>query len=262
MAHLLAAALLCLLAAACGESTPTATPPGDVPITAGGLDTLRVLFVGNSLTAWNSMPGMVQALADSAGGRPLRVRSVARNGTALATHWATPAVRRILRDEGPWDVVVLQEAPYTGAEARSYLLEQARLFAAAGNAQVALLATWVPRGHADTAAVHRVREAAAWVAGAVGGVVIPAGNAWREALRRRPDVELYAPDGQHPGPLGSYTMALTVYQRLTGETPVGLPARLSLPAHLAPPDERRVEVPPGLAPVLQAAAAAANALYP
>src|SRR5215211_6074926 len=55
-------------AAACNLSTdPGAQGPGE----RFGSGPRRILFIGNSLTAWNVMPGMVAALAESAKVAPL-----------------------------------------------------------------------------------------------------------------------------------------------------------------------------------------------
>jgi hypothetical protein len=56
-------------------------------------------------------------------------------------------------------------------------------------------------------------------ASAVGGVLMRAGDAWREAWRLDPKLPLYGPDGFHPSRLGSQLAALVVYEQLTGATP-------------------------------------------
>jgi hypothetical protein len=86
----------------------------------------------------------------------------------------------------------------------------------------------------------------------VGGLLCPAGEAWRLAARRDPKLALYSPDGLHPTAAGTYLAALTFFGLLYGESPVGLPSKLTLPSG------ERVEIPEAQARVLQVAAAEAK----
>ena len=58
----------------------------------------RVLFVGNSLTAANDLPGVVESVS---GGR-IVTRTVAPGGVSLEDHWTLTGAREAL-DDGPWD---------------------------------------------------------------------------------------------------------------------------------------------------------------
>src|SRR5688500_12967856 len=72
----------------------------------------RVLFIGNSLTESNNLPGLVQAMADSAG-LSITVKAVTLGATNLLDHWnGAEALAEI--DRG-WDVVVLQQGPTSRA---------------------------------------------------------------------------------------------------------------------------------------------------
>ena len=44
-------------------------------------------------------------------------------------------------------------------------------------------------------------------------------RAWAEALRRKPALDLWTDDGQHPGRKGSYLAACVFYAALTGRDP-------------------------------------------
>jgi len=52
-------------------------------------------------------------------------------------------------------------------------------------------------------------------------LVIPAGLAFANAIKRRPDLELYQPDKRHPTLAGTYLAASTAYVALYGKSPVG-----------------------------------------
>jgi len=52
-------------------------------------------------------------------------------------------------------------------------------------------------------------------------LVIPAGLAFARALRRQPELNLYAVDKRHPSLAGTYLAACTAFAALTGRSPVG-----------------------------------------
>ncbi|MEJ1935593.1 hypothetical protein WDZ92_35820, partial [Nostoc sp. NIES-2111] len=75
---------------------------------------LRVLFLGNSYTYFNDLPGMVSKLAATSGGRKIDAKSVTRGGANLSELWSVTNGVETLRS-GEWDVVVLQEQSTLGA---------------------------------------------------------------------------------------------------------------------------------------------------
>ena len=52
-------------------------------------------------------------------------------------------------------------------------------------------------------------------------LVIPAGLAFANAIKKRADLELYQPDKRHPTLAGTYLAASTAYATLYGKSPVG-----------------------------------------
>src|SRR5262249_23649115 len=99
----------------------------------------RVLFIGNSLTRANNLPGMVAAMT-AAVGQPLECASVAVDGYSLEDHWnrgegatggngVETARHAIAR--GGWSFVVLQQGPSALPESRVLLIDYARRFDAA-----------------------------------------------------------------------------------------------------------------------------------
>lgn len=176
----------------------------------------RVLFVGNSLTYTNDLPGTVSAIAASVGD-DVTVASAAGPNLALIDHLsgATDAARRIT--SGRWDYVILQQGPTTIAMCRDSLVLWTRMFdslARRAGARTALLMPW-PRADEPelSPAVH---GSFALAARAVDGIFIPAGDAWRRALDADPAAGVYGPDGYHPSPRGTWLAALVTYERLSG----------------------------------------------
>jgi hypothetical protein len=55
------------------------------------------------------------------------------------------------------------------------------------------------------------------------------GVAWRAVRRERPDLALWAEDGSHASPFGSYLAASVLYTVLYGRSPVGIRYGAGLP---------------------------------
>ena len=69
-------------------------------------ETKKVLFIGNSYTAVNDLPNMVQQVAASAGDR-IDYQSNTPGGCTFQQHCGNQSMTLIR--QGNWDVVVLQE---------------------------------------------------------------------------------------------------------------------------------------------------------
>ena len=228
-----------LLVAACASTTPEVPAP------------TRVLFIGNSLTSYNNLPGIVEAMG-RARGVELDVHSVLRNNASVQDHWDEGTARRMVENER-WDFVIFQHGPSASEDGRVALREAMALFApkvrAAGGVP-ALYMVWPLASRPQD--FDRVRETYALAARDVGGLFLPAGEAWRAAWREDAGIELYLPDGLHPTPAGSYAAALVIYAGITGTSPVGLPGALEVRG-------ATIAIPPGRAGILQRSAAAALA---
>jgi hypothetical protein len=184
---------------------------------------LRVLFVGNSLTATNDLPAVVAGLARATGGN-LEYRTIAFGGYALEDHWAQGDARAALASR-TWDVVVMQQGPSALPESQVNLREWASRFAdeaRAAGTRPALLTVW-PESYRRGAlrdVIASYRRAAA----AARADLFPAGLAWQIAWRCKPALGLYGPDGFHPSALGTYAAALVLYGRLFKAPLVGIRA--------------------------------------
>ena len=182
---------------------------------------LRILFVGNSLTYENDLPGMVKRLAERNGQR-VETAVAAYPNYSLEDHLHDRRTLPALRDK-PWDVVVLQQGPSALESSRQQLVRDTRAFAELLHGfrhrpRIALLMVWPSRARADD--FPRVAESYRIAAEAVSGLLIPAGEAWRKI---HADIELYAADGFHPSEAGTYLTALAVYRALFGSAPKALP---------------------------------------
>lgn len=241
-----AALLAVSLLTGIGACQDTSGPPAP--------QSLKVLFIGNSLTYYNNLPGTVAEIA-VAGGDVIQVEMVAKPGYALIDHLTsgTEAVDAIHRVR--WDYVVLQQGPTTLPINRDSLILWTQTFdpiIRSVGARPALYMVWPPAGQPGS--FDAVRISFQMAADTVNGVFLPAGVAWQDAWRRDASLPLYGPDNFHPSPLGTYLAALTIYQRLTGHDPRTLPP-------YAVVDGAPLNVPEATVRLLQQAAHAANIQY-
>ena len=191
-----------------------------------------VLFIGNSLTYFNDLPLIVEALADSVPGlspeQRLAVSMAAYPDYALFDHWNDgTAVRALERNQ--WNTVVLQQGSSALDESRVLLREWTKKFderIRAAGARTAMYAVWPNASRQFD--FDRVNESYTLAATDVGGMLFPVGEAWRAAWRRDANLALYAPDGLHPSARGSYIGALVITSMLLDRSPIGMPARLTL----------------------------------
>jgi len=200
---------LALPGAACAQSATSIEP--SPPTEADG--SLRVLFIGNSLTYFNDLPGMLGELLRQAG-LDVVTSTLAEPNFGLEDHWARQATH--VRIAEGWDVVVLQQGP-SATEGRPSLIEFAERFAGpirAAGATPALYMVWpaAPRSFD----FQDVSNSYAAAADRVGGLLFPAGEAWLVAWELAEGIALYGSDQFHPSPLGSYLAALVIYEQLAG----------------------------------------------
>jgi hypothetical protein len=208
-----------------------------------------ILFIGNSLTYWNDLPLIVQAVFDTAGGTRYDVAMIAAPDVSLEDHWNDGTARREI-ERGGWQIVVLQQGPSSLAESRVLLRDYVARFSArikGIGARPALYSVWPSQSRQGD--FDRAIESYALAAADVGGILFPVAAAWRAVWQRDPTVPLYSPDGLHPSTTASYLAALVMYGVIANKTPVGLPAQIRLR------DGRTLTIPAALAAVLQSAAA-------
>jgi hypothetical protein len=191
----------------------------------------RVLFIGNSLTATNDLPHTVAALGVTVHDI-LTVEAVTRPNLAIIDHvnGASNAVDMIR--QGRWDYVVLQQGPTSQQIGRDTLILATKLLnpdIRAAGAQTAELMVWPASSSLST--FDGVLQSCLEAAGAVDGLCLPAGQAWRAAWAVDPTLPLYGPDGFHPSELGTYLAALVVYEGITGHSATALPTQAYANGH-------------------------------
>lgn len=206
-----------------------------------------VLFIGNSFTYVNDLPGMLAALARQAG-TALEVESVVRGGWYL-NRFADPAdpmgqrLRQVLPTR-PWDFVVLQDQSFNPAGNRQDFLDAVAALTGMlrAGAQVLLYQTWAyAEGSEKLAATglsygqmrDQLRAAYQAAAEACGGVRVPVGDAFSLCHARHPELPLYLEDCYYLAPAGTYLAACLFFAHITQESPLALAAPEGMSAHQA-----------------------------
>jgi hypothetical protein len=184
----------------------------------------RILFIGNSLTYVNDVPGILQALADSAGGKKLAVETVAFPNYALIDHWLDGSGQREIDKRG-WAYVVLQQGWTPAGVCRDTLRLATRLFSERirkAGGRPALYEPWGSEFRASQNQFLTSIESYHLAATDVDGLLFPVAEAWLATARRDPSIYMYS-DGLHANGIGSYLAALVMYTRVFNRSPVGLP---------------------------------------
>jgi len=191
---------------------------------------MRLLFIGNSLTQRNDLPGLLTSMAAASDPpREVVTERVVVNGASLRLHWNAGTALELIR-QGSWDAVVLQEQSTLPIKNRKRYHENVRLFheaIQASSARTLLYHTWARRNAPETQ--DDLDAAVAEIAGELEAQVLPVGRAWRRVLEGGTGPDLYDKDGSHPSPAGTYLAACVLYATLFERSPEGLLAPPTVP---------------------------------
>lgn len=201
--------------------------------------TTRVLFIGNSYTFVNDLPGMFVQLAGSMGETVVTGMS-APGGYTFQGHTTLAATQNLIA-QGDWDMVVLQEQSQlpsfsptqVAAEVYPYATQLVQQVHAANPCtEVVFLMTWGrENGDAQNCGSYpplctydgmqqRLRDS--YVAMAMDNSVecAPAGAVWRAYRNEFPTALLYT-DQSHPNVTGTYIASCTLFSSIFRRSCVG-----------------------------------------
>ena len=198
--------------------------------------TAHILFIGNSYTYVNDLPGMFTHLACSGGYKVVTGMS-ATGGWRLADHASSSQSLDSITQQ-KWDIVVLQEQseiPAIDFDRTNMMYPAARALVAeirGTGAQPLLFLTW---GHRDGLpdsgmATYQAMQAQLdigyqGIAQELGGTLVPVGDVWYQAQTMVPPIDLWQSDGSHPNAAGTYLAACVFYMTLFQHSPQGLAYR-------------------------------------
>ena len=208
--------------------------------TASVDDSLRVLFIGNSHTYVNDLPGLFSGLFQ-AGGKPVRTDASTFGGYSLEDHTTTQAtLDRIVQDS--WSFVVLQEQSviptihywrYNSMYPASRLLDSLIRLQGARTAfymtwgwkyggQQSYGDSWSPDFRDYFEMQESVRVAYEEIARELSSTMVPVGMGFDRARRSDSLVDLWQADYCHATLMGTYLGACVFYAVLHEASPVGL----------------------------------------
>ena len=231
-------AAICALLAGCTSHGPA----GPQLIGEG----MPILFIGNSHTYVNDVPGILQALAASTGDR-IAVMTLAGPDLALIDHWNGGDTERQIRARD-WRFVVMQQGWTPAGVCQDTLRLAVQNFddaIRASGARPAVYQVWPPSNR--PAQWQGTIESYRLASKDVNGLLLPVAEAWH-SFALRDNTSLYL-DGLHANGAGSYLAALVMYARIFEKSPVGLPRELTTRSGLG------LSIPAALAELLQQVAA-------
>jgi len=207
-----------------GDDDDSAAADDDDDTTPPDLTSPRsVLFIGNSHTFTNDLPGTLAQLADSSpDGLQLEPAEVTQGGATLQSLYEQPQTLDVIQSR-TWTYVVLQEQstlPLTDPEA---MWDAVRLFddvIDANGSLTSLFLLWARRDFPWTQ--DQITDAYTTIGHEVGALIAPVGLAWEAALDQEPDLDLHSADGSHPGPKGTYLSACVFLSTFYGIPTLGL----------------------------------------
>ena len=227
--------LICFfLVSICGCS-----PTPDCRSTDGTYACPRVLFIGNSYTYVNDLPGMLAALA-KAGGHPIQTGMSASGGWTLAEHLASAQTLAALQSS-KWDYVILQEQseiPSVEPARSQEMYPAARVLVTKirqSGAQPIFFLTWAHRNGwpennlPDYESMQlQINQGYMTIANQLFTIVAPVGYAWMTVTLQDPGLDLWQADGSHPTELGTYLTACVFYAVLFRQSPENNPYQAHL----------------------------------
>jgi PKD repeat protein len=214
--------------------------------------TNRVLFIGNSYTAYNSLPTMVSSMATSTGD-DLIFDSNTPGGARFLNH-ATNAttLNKIASDD--WDYVTLQaqsqETSFSASQKETDLYPYAEILIDSirsnyecsepmfymtwgrenGDANNCEFIPWVCtyEGMDDS-----IRATYTYMADTYHTEIAPTGAVWRYLRENHPEIDLYTSDSSHPSLAGSYAAACAFYTMIFKKDPTLATWNSTLPETVA-----------------------------
>jgi len=203
---------------------------------ASASDTTRVLFIGNSFTGNNDMPGIFQKIC-RAKKKIVHVEKCWKGGASLKDQTARPELFAAIK-KGKWDVVVVQGWSKEFVQDKAYIDTSTLPYAAkildtikAHNpcAQILFYETWGYRDGCEKDSIKlsfeqmsdTIIKGYAYMNSLFNHPVVPVGRTWLSFRKKYTEINLYDTDLYHPSKSGSYLAASTFFTSIFHESPVG-----------------------------------------
>ena len=200
----------------------------------------QILFIGNSYTFTNDLPGMLTSLAKS-GGHRVETGMSAPGGWFLYQHVNSPdTINQITAQK--WEFIVLQEQSQVPSSTQmrfSQMYPAVRTLVGKikeNGATPVLFITWAhkngwPENGISTYESMQlaIDEGYTNIGQELGVRMSPVGSAWLKLWQQNPQMNLWQDDGSHPNEMGTYLAACVFYATIFHESPEGLKYHGNLP---------------------------------
>ena len=177
---------------------------------------IEILFVGNSHTEHNNLPGMLQHLLESDGSKR-RIDTYRYFDPFLNDASRDQRVRDSVVDP-KWDIIVFQAAKASSSHKVRYNndggAELARMALKAGS-RALFFVEWPRRSWDESEfqmGVYKPIQTAS-----PGSEIVPICYAWDSILKKDPKLELWEPDGNHASVTGTFLASYVFYYYLVGD---------------------------------------------
>lgn len=200
----------------------------------------KVLFLGNSYTYGNNLPGLVANIAESLGDSLYHDQNTPGGYTLNGHSTNSNSIGKIQQDG--WDYVVLQDQSQIPSLNPTFVAANSLPYAMALSDTIykyndcgkpLFFMTWGRQnGDAANCANYppsctyvgmqgRLRSSYLLMGTQNNAPTSPVGAVWREFRDNFPNTNLYAGDGSHPNLNGSYLAACTFYASIYHKSPIG-----------------------------------------
>ena len=203
-------------------------------------DPTNLLFVGNSFTYVNNMPGVVKALA-VANEKVINIEQITKGGYSIAQHAKDPKTLNAIASK-KWDIIVFQGQSLEPIVGKPNMIKSGKELAdKCKEAKLMLYLTWAYQTEerflkkAKRTSLKNLKneelkslyanmqklltEGYTALAKEIHAEVVPVGLAWEVSRKRYPDLNLFGKDEYHPSKQGTYLSAIVFYKAIFGKSP-------------------------------------------
>lgn len=193
----------------------------------------RILFVGNSYLYYNdSIHNHVEKmLIEHYGDEKITTKSATIGGSRLYNHNIDHLLEpKNLQLDEQIDLLIMQggSGEVLTEDSRKKFEDTAYIYSTKAHDQGVKTALYMTHAYTKddrrykNNLLDRIRKTYYPAAKKSNSDIIPVGEAYEIAYQKRPDIKLHHPDGTHPGMLGTYLGAATVFAVITKKSPEGL----------------------------------------
>ena len=209
---------------------------------AQNLDTVKVLFIGNSFTSQNNLPALFSQLSQGAGQNVVVAShmpggiSVGDTSQGASAHMNNPLVYSLIRSN-QWDYLVLQDNqgrfcrgygqfPSSSLVIEGHLKIRDSLLFYHPCAHVIWYAGFGPKygyppyGNTGSALIDSIYHNYQFLLDTAGQILAPIGPAFLRIISGYPSINLWGSDDVHPSLYGSFLTANVIYSTIFKSSPL------------------------------------------